>query len=204
MSTPGSPYASSPHPPHQKHPSKGANPLRRTSDRIESWFFRFLMLVLALGLPAASVGAGLTAYEASMRVVQAQSAQRQAITARVVSDAEGARDGAEDVMQRSQVRWTGKDGKERTGTATVKAGTPKGVTVRVWLDRDGTITSPPMTAVNATATAWLAGGMTAVTVAAGVLAARAGMRRVLDGRRYAQWDAEWDVVEPSWSGRFRQ
>lgn len=47
----GFPYASSSHPPHEEHPSKGVNPLRRTSDRIESWFFRFLMLVLALGLP---------------------------------------------------------------------------------------------------------------------------------------------------------
>ncbi|MFC5801673.1 hypothetical protein [Streptomyces formicae] len=212
MSAQGSPYASGPRPPHQEHPSEGANPLRRSSDRIESWFRRLLMLVLALGLPAASVSAGLAAYESSMRTVHAQSAERQAITARVVSDARGdgarggdeARGGAKDVWQWAQVRWTGTDGKERTGTARVEPGATEGATVRVWLGPDGTLRSPPMTADNATATGWLVGGMTAVAVSAGVFAARAGMRRMLDRGRAAQWDAEWDLVEPSWSARFRQ
>ncbi|WP_405996751.1 universal stress protein [Streptomyces sp. NBC_00829] len=31
----------------------------------------------------------------------------------------------------------------------------------------------------------------------------AGMRQ-LDRRRYAQWDAEWDLVEPRWLARFRR
>jgi hypothetical protein len=204
MSAPASPSASGPHPPRRTHPSKGANPLRRTSDRIESWFFRFLMLVLALGLPAASLGAGLTAYESSMRTVQAQSAQRQEVTARLTSHAEGAQVGAEDARQRVQVRWTDRSGKERTGTALVKSGTAKGATVRVWVDRNGKLSSPPMTVSNATATGGLVGGMTAVAVATGLFAARAGMRLLLDRSRYAQWDTEWDLVEPRWSARFRQ
>jgi hypothetical protein len=204
MSAQVPPYASGPYPPHQEHPSKGANPLRRTSDRIESWFFRFLMLVLALGLPVASASAGLTAYESSMRTVQAQSADRQEVTARLTSDTEAARGGAADALQRAQVRWTDKDGKERTGTASVKSGAPKGATVRVWVDREETISSPPITADNATATGWLVGAMTAVAVATWVFAARAGMRLVLDRRRYAQWGTDWDLVEPLWSARFRK
>lgn len=48
MSAQGSEYPSSARPPHRELPSNGANPLRRTSDRIESWFFRFLILLLAL------------------------------------------------------------------------------------------------------------------------------------------------------------
>ncbi|MFF8843384.1 hypothetical protein ACF08N_11720 [Streptomyces sp. NPDC015127] len=204
MSAQGSPYASSPHPPHREHPSRGANPLRRTSDRIESWFLRCLMLVLALGLPTASLGAGLTVYESSMRTVQAQSAERQEVTARLTSNTEGAQGSAQDARHRAQVNWTDTSGRERTGSALVKSGTPKGTTVRVWVDRDGRLSTPPMTAQNATATGWLVGGMTAVAVASGFFAARAGMRVVLDRRRCAQWDAEWDLVEPHWSARFRQ
>ncbi|WP_052862882.1 Rv1733c family protein [Streptomyces niger] len=203
MGAQGSPYASGPYPPHQDHPSKGANPLRRTSDRIESWLSRFLMLILAIGLPAASLSAGLTAYESSLRTVHVQSAQRHEVTARLTSHADEPQDAAY-AKQRAQVRWTDKNGAERTGTAMVKSGTPEGATVRIWLDRDGTITGPPMTAHSAMAMGWMAGGGTAVAVAAGLFAARAGMRLALDRRRYAQWDAEWDLVEPRWSARFRQ
>ncbi|UUN25640.1 hypothetical protein [Streptomyces sp. FIT100] len=206
MSAQGSPYASGPRPPHQQHPAQDANRLRRRSDRIESWFRRLLMLVLALGLPAASVSAGLAAYESSMRTAEAQSAERHAITARVVSDTEGdgAQGGAKDVWRWAQVRWTATDGKERTGTARVEPGATEGATVRVWLGPGGTLSRPPMTQDNATATGWLVGGMTAVAVTAGVFTARAGMRLVLDRSRAAQWEAEWDLVEPSWSGRFRR
>lgn len=53
MSARGSPCASDPHPSDRNRASKQANPLRCTSDRIESWLSCFLMLVLVLGLPVA-------------------------------------------------------------------------------------------------------------------------------------------------------
>ncbi|CAM5605605.1 Rv1733c family protein [Streptomyces aurantiogriseus] len=201
MSAQNSPHASGPLPPRQERASKGANPLRRTSDRFESWFRGLLMLVLVLGLPVAALSAGVTAYESSMRTVQAQSAQRQEVTARLTSNVKGV---TTEGKQQAQVRWTDDNGTVRTGTTLVKSGTPKGATVRVWVDRDGGLTSPPMSELNATTTGWFVGGMAAIGVGAGFYAARAGMRRVLDRRRYAQWDAEWDLVEPLWSARFRR
>ncbi|MFI7296406.1 hypothetical protein [Streptomyces sp. NPDC050121] len=181
--------------------SKRANPLRRPSDRFESWFRGFLLLVLVLGLPVAALSAGLTAYESSMRTVHAQAAQRQEITARVTSKVKG---DTEVAKQLAQVRWTDGKGTVRTGTARVTSGTPDGATVRVWVDRDGSLASPPMNAFNARTTGWFVGSMTAVGVAAGFFAVRAGVLLVLDRRRYAQWDAEWDLVEPLWSARFRR
>lgn len=201
MSAQNSPHASGPLPPRQEHASKEVNPLRRTSDRFESWFRGLLMLVLALGLPVAAVSAGLTAYESSMRTVQAQSAARQEVTARLTSNVKGV---TTDGKQQAQVRWTDDDGTVRTGTTLVKSGTAKAATVRVWVDREGTITSPPMSELTARANGWFVGGMAAIGVGAGFYAARAGMRLVLDRRRYAQWDAEWDLVEPLWSARFRR
>lgn len=201
MSAQNSPHASGPPPPRHEHASKVANPLRRTSDRFESWFRGLLMLVLVLGLPVAALSAGTTAYESSVRTVQAQSADRQEVTARLTSNVKGV---TTDGKQQAQVRWTDDNGMVRTGTTLVKSGTPKGATVRVWVDRDGGLTSPPMSELNATTTGWFVGGMAAVGVGAGFFAARAGMRHVLDRRRYAQWDAEWDLVEPLWSSRFRR
>jgi hypothetical protein len=159
------------------------------------------MLVLVLGLPVAAFSAGLTAYESSMRTVQAQSAERQEATARLTSNIKGV---TPDGKQQAQVRWTDGNGTVRTGTTLVKSGTPKGATVQVWVDRDGSITGPPMSRLNATTTGWFVGGMAAIGVGAGFFAARAGVRRVLDRRRYAQWDAEWNLVEPLWSARFRR
>ncbi|MEH0416759.1 Rv1733c family protein [Streptomyces sp. B21-083] len=201
MSAQGSPYASGPPSGRGDNVPKGANPLRRTSDRLECWLRRVLMVVLVVGLPAAAVSAGLASYEASMRTVRAQAAERHEVTARLT-----ARVKSDDELAKrpAQVRWTDADGDVRTGAALVKPGTPKGATVRVWVTRDGTVTSPPVSTLNATTSGWMVGGMAAFGVAAGSYAARAGMRLVLDRRRYARWDAEWDLVEPQWSARFRR
>ncbi|AVV45894.1 hypothetical protein PYK79_22730 [Streptomyces sp. ID05-04B] len=200
MDAQDSPYTSGPPSRRGDDAPRGADSLRRTSDRVEHWFRRFLTVVLLVGLPTASVSAGLASYEASMRTVRAQAAERHQVTARLASTVGG----DEWAKRPAQVRWTDADGTTRTGSALVKPGTPKGTTVRIWVDRNGTVTTEPTTTLNAIAAGWLIGGMTAFGVAAGTQAARAGMRRALDRRRYAQWDAEWNLVEPFWSARFRR
>ncbi|MFJ8632381.1 hypothetical protein [Streptomyces sp. NPDC093568] len=201
MSAQNSPSASGPPPPHREHASKGANPLRRTSDKIESWLCGLLTLVFVLGLPAAALGAGLTAYGSSMRAVHTQSAQRQEVTARLTADVKGS---AEDAKRQARVRWTDGNGTVRTGTTLVEPGTPRGTTLQVWVDRNGTLTGPPMSTLNARTTGWLVGGMAAACVTAGFFATRAGVRHLLDRGRYARWEAEWVLVEPLWSARFRK
>jgi hypothetical protein len=199
MSTQGSPYTPGPSPRRGDHAAKGANSLRRASDKFECWMRRVLMVVVVLGLPAAAVSAGQTAYEASMHTVRTQAAERDQVTARLTSTAKG----GDWAKRPAPVRWTDVNGVVRTGAALVKPGTPKGSAVRVWVTRDGHITDPPTTTLNATTSGWLVGGMAALGVAGGSYAAWAGMRLVLDRRRYAQWDAEWGLVEPRWSTRFR-
>ncbi|MCZ4508374.1 universal stress protein [Streptomyces sp. ActVer] len=68
----------------------------------------------------------------------------------------------------------------------------------------GTAQEPPISAGNAKAAGWVMGAMTAVGVYAGLVAVRKGMHVALNRRRYAQWDTEWDLVEPLWSARFGQ
>ncbi|MFE6828481.1 hypothetical protein [Streptomyces sp. NPDC057690] len=199
MSARDSPYASGPPSRRGADALASAHSLRRPSDRFECWFRRVLLLVLVVGLPVAAVSAGLASYEASMRTVRAQAADRHQVTARLTSTVKGG-----DWAKRSaRVRWTGADGTVRTGAALVKPGTSKGTAVRVWVTREGTVTSAPASSLNATTSGWLMGGTAAFGVAAVSHAARAGVRLLLDRRRYAQWDAEWDLVEPRWSARFR-
>ncbi|MFF0160385.1 hypothetical protein ACFYRY_23070 [Streptomyces sp. NPDC005263] len=139
-----------------------------------------------------------------MRTVEAQSAQRHQITARVTSAPEAAPGSAVDDKQTVRVSWTGKDGRQQTGTAHVPLDKTPGSTVRIWVDREETVQGPPMSAGNANSTGWLTGGLTAVAVYAGFVTGRKGMRLVLNRRRYAQWDAEWDRVEPLWSARYHR
>ncbi|MFP3991836.1 hypothetical protein U9R90_31055 [Streptomyces sp. E11-3] len=205
MSAQDSPHASgSPHRPHQEPSSNGVNPLRRTSDRIEAWWSGFLLAVLLIGLPVGSVSAGLAAYGSAMRTVEAQAAERHQVSARLTSDPGAAGSGAADEKQRVQVSWTGADGRQRTGTALVALDKSAGSTVPIWVDREETVQEPPMSSESAQATGWLVGAMTAVGGYVGLVAARSGMRLALDRSRYARWDAEWDLVEPVWSSRFRR
>jgi hypothetical protein len=46
--------------------------------------------------------------------------------------------------------------------------------------------------------------MAALAAVGVAVAARRCVRLPLDRRRYARWDAEWGLVEPLWSARFRR
>ncbi|KES09106.1 membrane protein [Streptomyces toyocaensis] len=200
MSTRSSPYASGP-PPRGDQAPEVRNPLIRTSDRVECWVRRALMVVLVVGLPLAGLLAGRAAQESSSHAARAQSAERQQVGARVLSVTGNP---GQPAKERAQVRWTDSGGEVRTATALLSPGTAEGATVRVWVDRDGTVTRAPLTERQAVTNGWFVGSVTVIGGAAGVFMTRAGTRLVLDRRRYARWDAEWELVEPRWTGRFRR
>jgi hypothetical protein len=179
---------------------KRTNPLRRTSDRVEWWLCGVLVILLAVGLPAVSVAVGLATYTSQMRTVRAQSADRHTVTAYVTGAARTAGDTAV-VKERAPVRWTDPDGTRHTGTAAVDHGTPTGAGVRIWVDRDGSVASAPLTPGKAIGSGWSAGILAAGSVVAVLYAGRKGVERAINRRRYAQWADEWEQLEPRWSGR---
>ncbi|WP_435809286.1 Rv1733c family protein [Streptomyces longwoodensis] len=202
MNAHGSPYTSgSPSSP-DGHLAPRVNPLRRPSDRFEWWFRGVLTILLVVGLPAAAYSAGTTAYEASMRTVRAQTAERHQVTARVTEDVR--REVNSVAKQPAQIRWTDAAGVVRTGAVLLKPGTSKGTAVRVWVDRNGTVTSSPTSTLNARTSGWFMGGAAAFGVAFGSYALWVGTRLLLDRRRFRQWEAEWERTEPLWSARFRR
>ncbi|MET7935522.1 hypothetical protein [Streptomyces sp. NPDC005322] len=205
MNTHGPRRAPGLHPPLRKGPARGSNPLRRPLDRAQSWFTALFVLLVVFGLPAASVSAGYAAYAAELRVVHAESAQRHRITAWLAEDAPGGahRSDARE-LRRARVHWTGEGGMRHTGTTLVHGGTQAGDPVLVWVNRAGALTPAPTPVSTARTMGWFTGFMTAGAVATLLIAARARIRQALDSRRYAQWEAEWKVVEPVWSGRSRR
>lgn len=205
MNTHGPRGAFGPQPPLLGRPAKGRNPLRRGTDRVQSWFTVLFVLVLVLGLPMAAISAGNAAYAAQMRAVHAQAAARHQTTARVIESSPGGPGQADTTdLRMGKVNWTGDDGARHTGVATVPGDAEAGAEVRVWVGPDGDLTEPPTSPSTAQTMGWFTGLLTAAAVAVAALAGRARVRHVLDRRRYARWEAEWKVVEPAWSGRNRR
>lgn len=183
---------------------RSSNPLYRRSDRAQSWFGFLLVIGLIVGVPAAAIGVGTATLHSGMETVRTQNDERHPVKARLVSDAEPVPDPAGSGSPvKMPVRWTDKDGNRHEGQARVAPGTRAGTVVNAWVDRSGSITEPPMTSKQATATAWLAGAVTAGATVTLILLTRAGFVYVLDRRRYAQWEAEWALLEPQWTRRSR-
>jgi hypothetical protein len=100
-----------------------------------------------------------------------------------------------------EARWRAPDGPVRTGELFLTADMAAGHSTRIWVDRTGRLTGPPLSGDQMTGRTQLAagvavGGLAAVLAAVGWL-----VRRSLDRGRLSGWDAEWLANGPRWSPR---
>ncbi len=99
------------------------------------------------------------------------------------------------------VRYTAPDGTEQLAQAHVMGPRPAGVTVPMWLDRSGELTSAPTRGIDAVRYA-AAGGLGVLAIGAAILiCSGAAFRSELQRITMARWEREWARVEPRWSGR---
>ncbi|MFC7844692.1 hypothetical protein ACFY3O_23800 [Streptomyces sp. NPDC001046] len=170
-----------------------SNPLRRRVDVVEAW-------VVVAGWVLALLGglcAGLMASGAVDRAVERQRAESHEVRAVLVRDAPGpsAARAASDHRVWGTVRWTAPDGSRHQEEARVPPRAGAGSAVAVWVDREGDLTSPPVSGGEA----WLhsaMGGVLAGAFAGGTVLGTVWLARlVLDRRRLAMWDAEWERVD---------
>ena len=100
---------------------------------------------------------------------------------------------------RARARWTAPDGRERSGLVPVTAGTRTGSTFLLWVNASGLPTGPPIRAAEQGQQALLAELMTlCVLGVAACLIADTG-RILLDRRRLAAWEKEWQAIGPLWT-----
>ena len=176
------------------------NPLRRASDRAETIGLALLLVTCLVAAPLAALAAGAWAHAIAHRAELAQTATRRQDTA-VVLTAAGVAVGSWDPVSVVQARWTAPDGTVMKGELPVPAGTSTGATVRIWVTRDGQLTSHPISesqVAHATDLGEVAGAASVALLLAlvGVLA-----RRSLDKRRMAAWEADWQSTGPRWTTR---
>ena len=171
---------------------------RRRSDRVAdltAWAVSAAALLVLL----ASLVIGMQSARALTERAAAEERDRTPVTAIALDDVGLAPESGSTVLAR--VRWTEGDGIERTGSVEVTGPLTAGDEVTTWVTGEHRLVRAPLSQLEvlfvavATGTVVLAVGELLV-LALGRLAF-AGVAR----RHAADWEQEWEEVEPTWSGR---
>ncbi len=117
-----------------------ANPLRRRTDRVETWVRLALVVAFLVASPLAALGLGRLTSEASASAARAQAATERQVTAVLLKRASRTPDdslyaAAEFVY--APARWTAPDGQRRVGEAPAPVGSAAGRRVSIWVDTAG-------------------------------------------------------------------
>ena len=177
------------------------NPLRRSSDRLAAAIVAAALVTFLVGAPIAALGAGWWAQAAASQVARAQHASWRQVPAVLVVGAPSAMDVGYGVAAppEARARWTAPDGTARRGYVVVPAGTQAGRTVRIWVDRAGWQTGPPLRPDQVTGQMVLAMVIAPFTLGAVLVCAGTLGLQAVDRRRLAAWDADWQTTGPRWT-----
>lgn len=179
------------------------NPLRRRTDRLRAWIALGLLLAVLAAAPAAMFAVGDAAHRHYRGTAEHEARTGEHRPAVLVHDAprhpEPGSDEAKQTRYPVTVRFTGPDGESRTGKTEVEPGLSADSTVLTWVDADGRITEPPLTAqeIRSRTMGWAILAFLGVVLTG--LAAHAITGLVLHRRNLAQWDAAWATTAPRWS-----
>lgn len=179
------------------------NPLRRASDRVQAAVVAVALLVFLIGGPLIALGAGHWAAAIASRVERAQQASWRQVPAVLLVNAGQTMSVGYGGVTATQVRarWTAPDGEVRTGDVAAPPGTLKGATVQIWVDSTGEQTGPPLRHDQATGQTVLAAVTAPLLLGVVTLCLASVAIRILDRRRLADWDADWQTTEPRWTSR---
>jgi hypothetical protein len=182
------------------------NRLRRRTDRIEAWITAGLLVVFLVGAPLSWFAAGRWVEQGVVREQHAQQSWRQ--VAAVLLEAAPAEPQFEFGLPWNPAvlvlaHWMGPDGKDQIGQIPVKAGSWAGRTVQVWVDTLGRPTGPPLPSSVLAERVASAKTLAPATLALLLLGLGWLVRRVMNRRRLAAWEADWASTGPRWTRRRR-
>ena len=177
------------------------NPLRRGSDRVETYLLGGLLAAGIAGAPFAAQAADHVTYAALLRAEHVQQATRHQVKAELLQSAGNAPvNGFQfDIRVPVLARWTTVIGAPRTGQLMVPAGRPRGSTVTVWTDSSGALVDPPLQPGQIADQAGLAAAGAVAGIGILYLCEAVIIHQVLNRRRMAAWGADWALTEPMWN-----
>lgn len=176
------------------------NPLRRTCDRMETYLLAGLFVASAAAAPFAAHAASSAVYARGLHAEQVQLATTHEVRAEL-TQAAGDPNTAYSLSGYVPVEatWRSVTGMRRTGQVMAPGGSPKGSTVLVWTDDAGNLVGPPLLAYQIAGEGQMAAFGAIAGLGALYLCEAAIVRRVLNRRRMAAWDADWVVTAPVWN-----
>ncbi len=176
------------------------NPLRRSLDRAEAVVLAAVIAVFVAGAPIAAFTTGQWAAHGAAAAARAERAAWYPVRAIILHGVPRPSDNPYGAVYLVHVpaRWTTRDGAVRTGTVTAAAGTPAGATVTIWTSGQGVPMGAPQNAAQITRQTVLASLMAVLCLAVLLTVSAFVIRRLLDRRRMAAWDAEWSATGPQW------
>jgi hypothetical protein len=174
------------------------NPLRRASDRAEAWIRAGLVIAFVIGAPIAAAAVGLWTAHAADAGTSARPHAVQALLLQPATASKSRGTAVRSTRVLAWARWKNSNSSTRTGRVPAPAGAAAGAAVTVWLDPGGRVTAPPPSdsAAGPVLTAIVA--LAAMTLL--LLIVLRLIRRLLDWRRLAAWDAAWQAIGPRWTG----
>jgi hypothetical protein len=182
----------------------GHGPLKRTSDRLHALSRLFLLASATATLPAA-VATGTAMATALHATADHQATERHQQSAILLADApkvdQATAEAPADGRVLALATWAAPDRQLRKGHVLVPAGAPTGRVVRIWVDRAGTTTDPPLAGSDVTAEAVVAATLIGLTLPTGAAVIHVLAVRLIDRSRDRRWTAEWASIEPLWAGR---
>ncbi|MFI2184433.1 hypothetical protein [Streptomyces sioyaensis] len=177
------------------------NPLKRGTDAAEAGMLLVTAALIAVAAPAAGVAAAGAVGAASQR----QSRESTTVSA-VLTEDPPARIGVRSadgpgVRVHATVRWTAADGTVRTGETAVAPGLRAGDRTIARLDRHGSLLRNPVTPGDAVAQSIALGVVAASATGLLLLGADKAGVILLNRRRYAQWEKDWEQADTEWRHR---
>jgi hypothetical protein len=180
------------------------NPLRRGSDKAQAWIRLGLLAVFLAAGPVAAFAVGNWAYDSGVSAARAQQSTEYQVRAELLRKAPVAAAypvAGNAVAAWVQARWTAPDGAARTGDVWAAAGARDGSAVTVWTDASGDLVSQPLSHSQILSRVISFTAVTPVALAIVLLSLSWATGRLLDRRRMAAWEMDWDSVEPQWTRR---
>lgn len=177
------------------------NPLRRRTDRVESYLLAGMFVAAAAGTPFAVQAASQAAHASAVSVQQEQLATRHQVKA-VLTQRAGASINGYSLSAEvpAKAKWIAPVSHEqRSGEVLARAGSLAGTEVAIWTNGSGDLTSPPFNAGQIAGQADAAGVGAAVGMVVVFLVGAGTVHRVTYRRRLAAWDADWLVTARTWN-----
>lgn len=182
------------------------NPMYRTSDRIEGLLLLSVLVAAFVAVPLA-IGVGRTTYDDGLRRSAQLSAAGHWIRATLVEAAPDAgvsdSDSPTTLNPLARAQWKAPDGSLREARVPAKAGAAAGTRVPVWVDESARAVRPPPRPDQVSDKAVATGLTSWMAMELGVVVSYLLLRWLLDRRRLASWETEWQRVSARWTRKLR-